>query len=151
ILEVMAIKQLRCLRDELRQYGQEIEVTFRIEDETDKFLWPEESTEQSEAYTAGLRKLVEWGLDGTKVFPRTESSLIGSAESVFMQQAKVNAGVMLSYLRGEVSLDALHELGWKGNIPQEQREHYRSALKAYWDDYQFPVMVDPDYRLARYF
>lgn len=119
ILELMAVKQLHCLKTELAALGYQSRFHFRVEDLGHLYLHGEHRLEQVERYTQNFRLLVETTL----------------GEQIFLESFKTNLDhwqakceeyqpVFENYLRGYTGIDSLKTISWNGEIPVEQREHY---------------------------
>lgn len=159
VLELMAMKQLRCLKDEVERYGQSVHFTFRVEDLTDRFLFPDRSISVSDAYTAAFERVVRRVVGGCSVVKVVRESMLTTWDD-FNRLASSYAPVFYRYFRGYVNSGALAEIGWKGDgkgdVPVEQRDHYRKVMNTYYEREEeggtAPGPVpDPDYDVARYF
>lgn len=141
LLEFMAVKQLRCLADDLRRHEREVEFSFRVEDLTDRFLFDGKRPGQIAEYVETFSKLVKLMLPGSR--PVLESQLV--TWEVFRDAADRFAPVFYSYLRSDTAVERLYEIGWKGTIPQEQRDYYAKAYVSYYPG------EDPTWHMAKYF
>ncbi len=144
VLEFMAIKQLRCLADELRRFGVASTFVFRVEDLTDLFLFGKDSFEQQQRYMNDLKNLMRLLLD-TRVRVVFESEC--TSWTNFNEAATRYAPTFYKYLQGQLDHEDLKKIGWEGTLPEEQREYYRSAYATYWK----PGEREPEWEMARYF
>lgn len=141
ILEFMALKQLRCLADDLARYDREVEFSFRVEDMTDRFLFGPERQQQINEYVTTFSKLAKLMLPGAQ--PLVESRF--TSWNDFDALATEFAPRFYSYLRNDTPVEALYSIGWKGTIPQEQRDYYAKAYASYYPG------EDINWHMARYF
>lgn len=140
ILEFMALKQLRCLSEELARYQTASFFYFRLEDNTDNWLFGERH-EQIYQYTETLIELASLILPNAKF--RLESQYVDF--KTFRQQAEVYVPVFYGYLTGVRPLSALQEIGWQGDIPDEQQKYYRDAYHLHYPH------QDHNHIMAKYF
>jgi len=141
VAEFVAIKQLRCLQEGLRRYGYDARFTFRMEDNTDLFIFGKEREAQIMRYANTFGKLVKAILPNSE--PRQESWEVPFVDFNAMACAYVET--FYKYLKGEASQETLANIGWIGNIPFEQREYYLRQYR-----YFYPGK-DHLLELARYF
>ena len=152
LLEFMALKQLDSLRVGLNRLDKEAVFHFRVEDLTDLVLFGEtvESVKQIYEYGTNLEKLI------CKMLPSQvvrESDCVRS--TAFVVEATRLAKVFSDFLhetdgqssQAEVANSAkqLEAIGWKGVIPQEQRDYYYRAFRTLYPD------KNPASLLSRYF
>lgn len=146
IAEVSAIKQLACLQSELASYGRTSRFTFRLEDLTDRYLLGNAPArqEQIESYVEAFSKLATATLTDTAVNAESEAVTWKG----FWDKADEYFPLFLKYLTdsSKKNFEALSAAGWKGQIPDEQRQYYRDAYRSFG----YPS-EDWNSHMARYF
>jgi hypothetical protein len=143
VLELMALKQLRCLKEELGVMGVQATFHFRLEDLTDRWLFGDGTFNQSMTYIDNFMRLARQVLGGAHIALESMST----AWPAFQSLAAEYAPVFYKVLRGEAEIGELHRLGWAGNLPPRQRDYYASAYKSYWPNGE----KDIEWEMAKYF
>lgn len=148
IAELMALRQLQCLRDGLARFGKKAKFILRVENLTDQILFgvkrgtPCPREDQIDDYVNNLSSLSLFIL-GDSVKLRLESAFttLGS----YWDQVEEYLPIFYGYLRNTKTVNALRAIGWAGEIPAQQRKYYI-------DTYQelYPGR-DHSYKLACYF
>lgn len=141
VAEFMAVKQLRCLSDELARLGVKSTFYFRMEDLTDRYLFGDGRFDQIMKYMADFRHLVY--ASGIKAEVRQESWY--THKNDFDEYAKSFQPVFHEYLLGKARVSALKDIGWVGDIPQEQRDYYYTAYRSLYPD------SDERFEASKYF
>lgn len=152
IAELMALKQVDCLVKQIgRLHEPGVRANLMMEDAGGLYLWAGDFTaaDDTALYTRGMVQLIKClGFEYLNAVP--ESSLINSTRpfEFFNATADEIQPVLQSYLAGVAGLSSLHEMGWKGNLPDEQVNFY---LEQYTRIY--PNLDDAGRRriLSRYF
>lgn len=142
IAELMALKQLLCLKESLARYNREAVFHFRIETLTDRYLFGPSRFRQIRDYAAAFQSLAK-DILGCQTQPIMEGQLATSME--FNERADFYAPVFYNYLKGSVGIDRLVDIGWTGTIPQEQQDYYYHSYKIFYPN------KDHQWELARYF
>lgn len=142
ILEFFAVRQLLCLRDGMRRHGKEVEFHVRIEDLTDRVLFGVTRAAAIDEYAAKFERLLKFML-GDSVVPIRESMLTNW--SSFSLEVENLAPLFYNYLQGRATGTDLQNAGWKGDIPEEQRQYYYTAYQVFYPG------QDHKWILARYF
>lgn len=147
VMEFMALQQLYCLKEELLRLGVASKYVFRLEDLTDRYLFPNPggaSEIQSAQYSSAFMQL------GSKMLGDTSFQLesMRAPWNEFEQLADTYAPVFYKFLRGEEGLRSLQEIGWTGALPPEQQEYYTNAFRSYWPNAEG---VDYKWEMAKYF
>lgn len=145
VMEVMALYQLKGLQSELKEQGITSHFHFRIEDMTDYWLFQNRECKEVHQYAEDFRKLV-YGILGPNNSPLLESQLVDKPQ--YFRTAETNMAVFQRFLLQTRDLDSIRAIGWKGDIPQEQVDHYIGAYKGFWDDKPEKFYL---IELARYF
>jgi hypothetical protein len=126
IAEYMALRQLVCLRDELRRFGVEAQFHFRLEDITDLWLFQDQPRyDQVERYASDFSRLVQFTLGESGGFPVRESMLVSYKDVVDV--ATDLSRLIYRYLTAGDE-DALARSGWTGGMDGAKLSHY---LKLY--------------------
>lgn len=142
ILELMALRQLLCLKEGLARFGKTCTFWFRVEDLTDRFLFGDKRVQQIGEYRLAMSQLIPAVLgDSGK---HQEESWFSDWET-FAQLANRHLPVFYNYLRGDSCIESVERIGWKGTLPQEQLDYYYSAFKAFYPN------SDPKHEAAKYF
>lgn len=148
VLEFMAMKQLACMREELARFGVRLVFHFRLEDLTDRWLFSDGPVAKIEArrdqitkYVGDFKALAGWVLPDAQI--RTEGDFVGWHE--FRDTAERYTSMFYRVIRGAAGPETLEPIGWKGGIPQSQRDYY---LQTY--QHLYPGQ-DHEKILARYF
>lgn len=131
IAELMALKQLVCLSDRIKQhYGHETDIRIRVEDATDNVLFANFPGWQgkTERYTNDFVKLAD--TIAPEIVVIKESSQvnfggIGQLTNLF-EQAIDDYG--LHYLR------ELEAAGWQGGLDRTMVDYYRNAYERFYPD-----------------
>lgn len=142
VLEFMALRQLRCVRDTLARYGVESRFVFRLDDNSDRWNLGEDRGGDIDEYADDFRLLILEVL-GTDGLARRESQLAGYAD--FRATAERLTPVFFKVITKAADPSALAEIGWKGGLPQEQLDYYYAAYR------QFYPGQDHQYIAAKYF
>ena len=138
VLELMAVRQLQCLAEDLARFGKRAQFTFRVEDFTDRILFGDTRQEQISNYSYGMAQLVD------HILP----SAIMLFESTLMRWADFSAAVehcapqFYEYFTGKTTSVPV---GWKGTMPPEQVAYYMQAYAKFYPS-QDHLMI-----LSRYF
>lgn len=140
ILDFMALRQLRCLQQNLASYGRQSKFYFRLDDLTDIWLFGEESRAQIDDYGSTFCNLAYTILDNVSV--RRESAFV--SESEFRLRAEAHTIRFYDYLTSP-SPTALEDIGWRGTIPRAQMDYYTKAYKVLYPD------KDVNEQMSRYF
>lgn len=141
ILELMALRQLMCLKSDMEKYGLKSEFSFRLEDHTDRWLFGDDRLDQIVSYVNDFAKMTEQVLPGSKLYAESDFATWGEF------QAK-SAELTMPFYRVLKGLDpdaALERVGWMGGIPQEQREYYYAQYRLFYPG------QDHEKILAKYF
>lgn len=149
VMEFMALRQLYCLQQELGRYDVTSRFVFRLEDQTDRYLFGDthDTVRQSNLYIANFKALAGNMLRAAPggMF-QLESQHIDWKR--FKDAVDGYAPVFFRVLQGLDPLDVLKEIDWTGTLPSEQREYYASAYRGYWPQ------KNPDeinWEMAKYF
>lgn len=147
ILEFMALRQLLCLKKELEMQGIESLFRFRLEDLGDRWLFENRGLLQIEHYVASFIKLSRAVL-GDSADPSTETMFTNWTR--FSELAKAYQPTFYRYLTSGMIRESklLVDMGWRGDIPQEQRDYYLAHYHQLW-----PTKSDDELivELSRYF
>lgn len=162
--EALALKQIRNLGDRLRAlWAPGVIFNVQVEDLGGRYLWADDpaALEASDVYVRDfirLSKLLNFDTNvvgsnsGVRVFTLAESGLGDYAS--FREMADRLSGPLGTFLRTDddlVRVNAgakLRELGWNGDIPDEQVQHY---LRSYEKLYPQKTPGERLTTLARYF
>lgn len=151
VAEVMALRQLEALKDRVtRVYAPGVAIALGIEDLGGFYLWADEGAEtrhESQRYVQDFSALVRiLGLNSF-IDPVAESTLIDAA--TFDAAADARYPVLLDYLltRSPAAYDALHQLGWRGDVPLEMVEFYLRSYEKLYPSYSGHERMA---KLARY-
>lgn len=141
VAEVVALKQLSCLQAGIRKiYEPGLQVNIRIEDAGAMYLYVRDGKDSDtsvEAYSSDFQKLIRV-LNLPFVNPIRESSLMDYNEYANVSNEILDP--MYNYLVESDAIgirsDSLHykkllDLGWKGEIPNTQREYYKRRYVAH--------------------
>lgn len=148
VAELMALRQLQCLRDGLARFGKRAEFVLRVEDLTDQILFgarrgvPCPRKEQINDYVVNLTALIRFVL-GDSAMIYEESFLVDF--DAFSLAADHYIPVFYKYLRGNASVESLRDIGWSGEIPIQQRKYYLDTYRELYPDREH------NFELARYF
>jgi hypothetical protein len=150
VAEVFAINQLVRINQCIKKYYEPgVMFTIRIEDAGAYYLYQSEkwNTEAVNEYSEALKKLCE-SIGNDCLVPIRESSVMPVHE--YSYKSHDMADLIHEYLQtgDEKDLKKLHELGWKGNIPQAQKDYY---LARYAELYPTSSEGDRLIMLAEYF
>lgn len=150
IAEISAINQLAALIERVRRiYAPGLDIVIRVEDTSGYHLYMIDLPKDlllsgTRTYIEGLRKLVsivdktnsiqvvyESEMPGAKLF----NSTVARNEPVFLKYIKTTDGMLVeapSDVQDLIPYHELEEMGWKGVISTQQREHYyRTYSKIY--------------------
>ncbi len=141
LLEFTALKQLRCLSEELLRFGKQSTFVFRVEDLADRWLFGDARLPAIEQYATQFQQLVRVMLPNAKV----ELESYFTTYAAFSGHAAAYAPVFYRYLTGAGDSAGLRELGWLGDVSEEQRAHYREMYSLFYPG------KDPNRLLANYF
>lgn len=141
VAEFVALKQLRCLQEGLRRYGYDAKFSFRMEDNTDMFIFGEERNKQIRTYANTFQQLTKALLPNSEV--RRESWEVSPCD--FHTNAHGVTPIFYKYLKGETSSESIAKIGWIGTIPFEQREYYLRQYRIFYST------KDHLWELAKYF
>jgi hypothetical protein len=128
IAEVMALKQLECLRTRVTQhYEPGIDLRVRLEDATDTILFPPDKR-KIEQYVADFKALREVVSPATAVV--LESNILnltgwGKAAHLLQETLVGNEGAAV-----ELECD----YGWVGGVPQNQQDYYLRTYQHLYPD-----------------
>lgn len=139
ILEFCALKQLMCLQHTLQRMNKQVMFTFRLEDLTDSFLFKRDC--QIEKYRDTFCALAHFMLSRCSVVLESQMA----SWDAFCDRALNFTNEFYQYLSGECDVSRLAQIGWKGLIPQEQREYYYRCFKNLYPN------DDPVLKLSQYF
>jgi hypothetical protein len=161
LAEVAAIKTIHCLQDRVQAvYSPGIHVRIRVEDATAPSLLVDDQAQarmNAAIYTSSFLRLLTTLGANNFIEAVPESTMITEAKFEYHFQPIFQ--LMLEYLRESEeeirsgilvtdfpSYTELTKLGWRSEVPIEQREHYRATYRRLYnyDDRQSTVM------LARY-
>ncbi len=144
IAELVAIKQLITLDQKIRQfYSPGINANIRIEDTGAYLLYREQGVGNEIAkYSTDFTKLVNILRGTSRLTPIMESSLMNTEDyierslnlSVFLKEYITETDAYPGMLGKGKTFGILNDLGWKGVIPFEQRDFYRSRYRALYPD-----------------
>lgn len=139
ILEFSALKQLKNLQEGLKRFGKGSEFHFRLENSTDRYLLSEDASRLAQVvtYAATFKRVAETMLDNAHVY--TEDRY-----SEFKYLADKHLPMFVEVLQDKRSVADLEAIGWKGKIPQVQRDYYYRM-------YERLGIAEPVVNLARYF
>jgi hypothetical protein len=142
VAEVMALKQLECLRTRVTQhYEPGIDLRIRLEDTTDHILFPHETRKITE-YVNSFRDLQKIVSPDTTVI--AESLILDTSQwetvAELLQAAMDDDDF---YATGQLDRD----WGWKGGVPRNQRDYY---LRTYQHLYPDETQEQHERRLAEY-
>jgi hypothetical protein len=141
VLEFMALKQLAGLREELARFGVKTEFSFRLENHTDRWLFGDTRKRDIAEYSRTFQLLAGRVLPGALAY--TESDFIGWSD--FAGRADELTTAFYRVLRGVAAPESLEAFGWKGGVPEHQRNYYLETYK-----YLYPG-EDHEKILAKYF
>lgn len=160
IAEIASLKQLRCLQKRVKEYYKPgIIVNIRLEDTSGHYLFVDDgelSRQATDSYCQAFQKLVRI-LDLDFIKPVLESSLFNEAEYISTCHQIIPAlekyivetdAYGLDKYESMESWKSLASLGWRGNIPLEQRDYYRNR---YSNLYPGISDYDSTMKLVRYF
>lgn len=156
VAEVFALKQLLRVDECIRKvYEPGLRIRVRIEDINAKWLYKEETG--IEGYSDGLQRLINILKGDTKIIGVRESEMMDEGE--YMKLAAEYAELLNSMITMQMdyprlkaedipAYQTLLSRGWKGTIPQEQRDYYIERYKR-----MYPGLESSEYigRLAEYF
>lgn len=154
VAEFNAIQRLvslyKCIQ---KYYTPSIHVNVRIENINAMYLYGVESTDSIVNYSQNLFNLIKILGKDTEIHPTPESTLIDFSQ--YTEAAgKIYPSLIKFLLAAETdgdyytALSELKNLGWKGEIPREQREFY---IDRYSRLYPGLGMVDYSIMMAKYF
>lgn len=153
IAEVSAIKQLVRLDEYIKTfYPAGLHIHIRIEDTGALWIYRTEDVDQSiEQYSSDMVKLVKILKGTTHIEPIRESQLMDKDEYFRLSEtySELIEGTIIA-LKAYKDLDIntipefnrLKELGWKGEISEDQREYYISRYRKL-----YPGLKDAEYDL----
>ena len=159
--EVCGLKTIRCLNERIKSfYTPGINVNIRMEDVNGFYVFREEgpeAIESSKQYVSDFSKLIRvLNFDGF-INPVLESSLMSQED--YFRIADNFLPSILEYLNESegmspedavklISYKTLLQNGWKGTVPQEQRDYYKARYAV-----QYPGMSPEkqQFTLAQYF
>lgn len=150
ITEFYALKQLRCLQTAVeRMTGKTCGFRFRVEDFTRQYLRGDDWDVQCREYLVKLNKLAKFmlGGEGGHMADAIPESHHVSCYQEFSGRASSYRPAFFDYLNNpsEANFKRIQYFGWKGTIPQEQKEYYyRTYQKLY-------PRSSPVQELAKYF
>ena len=134
VAEVVGLKQLNCLQSSVRRvYAPGLDINIRVEDTGAHYLYQNEGIDGDRAiekYCSDFQRLVRV-LNLGFINATRESTLMSIAD--YFRVADEIQGPMFDFLVESTALGfrpqsanykKLLELGWQGEIPQEQREYY---------------------------
>lgn len=138
IAEVSGLKTIRCLDERVRRfYMPGIQVRMRVEDLSGWVIFEDEGVaarRSSDNYVRDMMRLTRI-MAGDIIKPVLESSIMDEKE--YRKRSNTAFRVIRAYLSAvEAGEDAmadlghLRDIGWKGTIPQEQRDFYKGRYKA---------------------
>lgn len=122
IAEFIALTQLICLRRELLSFNITPKFTFRVDNLMDRWLFGWAGLD----YAACLRQAALTLLPGAIV--KAESSFATWQE--FYTTATMLTPIFYDVIQGRRPAIELKEVGWSGNLPREQVDHYIRANRA---------------------
>ncbi len=147
IAEVMALKQLVCLRNRIiPHYPIGINVIMRLEDLTDHVLFGLEQKPKVDAYveqiqvlTKAIAPFVTIKLESSMMDPETFYDTVSRNASVIHRaMSKLDLGERKSLLS---------EIGWTGTLPEEQLDYYRHIYQKFYPQLSY---MQRDIKLATY-
>lgn len=137
VAEVSALRQVINLDEAIKMfYPKGLRANIRVEDTGALWLYQGEDDKAVERYTNDFKKLVHILKGDTILLPIAESSLMD--KSRYFEKSSFNSDAIYNYIEesdftGKIgfgeSFFQLEKIGWKGEIPIEQRNHYRSLYK----------------------
>ncbi len=141
VLEFCALRQLRDLQRSLRQLGKDSKFTFRVDDHTDRYLFGTTSEEQIQWYVQNLRHAAAVLLDDAELKLESDCTPWGT----FNRDALKFTHTFYDYLTGKANVSSLQAVGWKGEIPDVQREYYENVYRVFYPH------RDTLWEMSRYF
>ncbi len=139
ILEYCAIKQLHCLKKAIERCDKKAVFWVRLEDCTDLVLFGPSREAAIDKYGMTFEDVASDTVDHIQ----WESDDVPFAD--FLDKVGDLQHTILGYLNGSKSLCELHKIGWKGDIPANQRAHYEKTYKMFYPD------KNPTLMMSRYF
>ncbi|MES2133557.1 MAG: hypothetical protein V4506_14505 [Bacteroidota bacterium] len=137
VAEVSALRQVINLDEAIKMfYPKGLRANIRVEDTGALWLYQGEDENAVERYTNDFKKLVHILKGDTILLPIAESALVDKSQ--YFENSRFNSDVIYNYIEesdftGKIgfgeSYFQLEKIGWKGEIPFEQRNHYRSMYK----------------------
>lgn len=143
VLELSALRSIHCLSERVkRHYSPGINVSIRLEDATDMVLFNPSYYDKINTYAATMVNLVK-ALQYSEITVKRETELMSTAD--FHEHVHTLSPWIAEYIEAsdrygsEKAMDGeayqtMKRLGWKGNIPLEQREYYKRSYRIFYPD-----------------
>ena len=159
IAEVAALKQLTGVQERVSKfYHRGVQINIRIEDLSGNYLFVKDGQASRDAvklYTTRLTNLI-YALNLKFIQPTPESTMC--SEDHYFKECNIFFSHMRDYLRVTSGLieyryantapyKIIAEMGWKGMVPETQRNYYYDRYRALQPDITVPEQIE---KLAHY-
>jgi hypothetical protein len=143
VLELSALRSIHCLSERVkRHYAPGIRVSIRVEDATDMVLFDPSFYGKINTYAVTMVKLVQ-ALGYKEITVKRETELMSTPD--FHEHVRDLTPWIAEYMNAAdrigsekaMETDAyqtMKRLGWKGNIPLEQRSYYKRSYRIFYPD-----------------